>query len=93
MAFSAMPSGTGEVTPSRLSLGPTAATPPTETLVTVWLDGGIAGRTYTYKLDLTTFAGRVYEILIGQVCNPLLAANPIPQPVNPGFGTPITWPA
>lgn len=78
------PSGSGEVTMSRLGL-----TSPD--LITVWLTGGVPGRTYLYEIVITTAAGRTIPILIGQVCMPVLEQCPIPPPPVPGFGTVLTW--
>jgi hypothetical protein len=90
LSIAAMPSGTGEVALSRLSLTNNLAGQ--ATLVVVWLTGGVPGRTYYYNLVITTTAGRVLPVLIGQVCDPTLAANPLPVAPAPGFGTSITWP-
>jgi hypothetical protein len=90
LSFAAMPSGAGEVAPSRLDLTTTTAN--VAAMVTVWLTGGVPGRVYLYQLDITTTAGRVLPLYIGQVCSPLLAANPVPVSPVPGFGTPLSWP-
>jgi hypothetical protein len=79
------PAGVGEVTLSRLGLTSPA-------LVTVWLTGGVAGRSYLYELVITTQQIRALPILIGQVCAPVLPQCPIPPPPYPGFGAAITWP-
>ena len=86
MSIAVMPSGSGEVQLSRLTLSDTG------NLITVWLQGGVAGRVYIYQLILNTQALRTYQIFIGQLCNPLLAANPVPPPPSPFFGNPVTWP-
>ena len=78
------PSGPGEAVMSRLTL----ATP---TLVAAWVTGGVAGRTYLYRLTISTRMGRVLLIMIGQQCAPVLAQYPLTPPPNPGFGSLITW--
>ena len=83
-SFTARPSGDGEVVASLLTVA--------GALVTVWLSGGVPGRTYTYQLIVTTAGGRVLSVLIGQVADPLTASSlPLPPPQFPGFGSPITW--
>ena len=90
LSIAAMPSGAGEVSLSLLGLTNNLAGQ--YTLIVVWLTGGVPGRTYYYNLVITTQAGRVLPVLIGQVCSQVLAANPLPIAPTPGFGTPITWP-
>ena len=90
LSMAAMPSGAGEVTLSRLSLGPNVNGVPS-TLITVWITGGVPGRVYLYQLQITTYMTRVFNVLIGQTASPVLAQCPIPPPPNPGFGAPITW--
>lgn len=72
-----------EVIPTRLILA-------SATVAGVWLQGGVPGRQYLFKLLITTVRGRVFEVLIGQLCTPLLADDPVPLPENPGFSAPIT---
>lgn len=90
MTICAKPSGAGEVSLSRLTL--TDNIEDVASIVTVWLAPGVAGRVYLYQLVLTTTAGRVLPIFIGQVCNPLLAVIPIPVAPVPGFGATISYP-
>jgi hypothetical protein len=85
LSFLAMPSGANEVVASRLTLT-------NSTLITVWLTGGVPGRVYTYLLLITTTAGRILPINIGQVCDPLYALSPVPPAPTPGFGPAISWP-
>lgn len=84
ITFNFRPSGAGEIVASRLTL--------TGNIITVWLADGMPGRVYLYQLEFTTVAGRTFQILIGQVCDPLLAGIQVPLPLVPGFGTPLTWP-
>lgn len=84
VTFATEPSGTGEISSSRL----TQAT----NIVTVWLASGVPGRNYIHRLLITTAAGRTFEILIGQVCDATLATDPVPASPSPGFGPPISWP-
>lgn len=77
------PSGSGELAPLALSvLGG---------LVTVWLGPGVAGRYYRVHLTATTNGEHTFEWMVGLMVDPALAANPLPAPSSPGFGTPITW--
>ena len=82
--FATMPSGTGEAAATSLAAN--------GTMITAWLSGGIPGRDYTHRLTFTTAGGRAYVKLIGQSCNAVLAANPVPAAVVAGFGTAMTWP-
>ena len=74
----------GELIPSALSVSGGA--------IGVWLSGGVPGRQYNVAITATT-ASRTYEWLIGIVCDPALATWPLPDPVTPGFGTPIIYQA
>jgi hypothetical protein len=87
LTLAAKPSGTGELALSRLSVDPTGF------LVTWWEADGVPGRNYILNLEGTTAAGRVFQWVFGQVCDPLFAAYPIPPAPLPDFGTPITWTA
>lgn len=89
LSMVALPSGAGEVTLSRLTLSPNVNG--LMSLITVWVTGGIPGRTYLYQLNITTFAARINPVLIGHQANPVLAQCPLPPPPSPGFGTPVTW--
>ncbi len=83
MSISTEPSGAGEASVASLSLY--------GNVVTAWINGGVAGRVYTHQLVLTTQAGRVIPVLIGQVCDPFLESIPIPPAPVPGFGSPVPW--
>lgn len=87
LTLEAMPSGAGELALSRLSVDPTGF------LVTWWAADGVPGRNYILNLEGTTAAGRVFQWVFGQVCDPLFANYPIPPPPSAGFGTPLTWSA
>ena len=82
---SVFPSGAGELTPSQLSF--TAAG-----VLTVWLSGGVAGRTYFVQLNATTAAGRTFSWYVKLPIDSRLAANPIPPPTVAAYSTPITAP-
>ena len=84
------PAGTGEIMLSRLGLFPDCYGNPV--LATVWITGGVPGRVYVYKLNVTTYLTRVFTILIGQATNVVLAQYPLPPPIYPGFGGVISWP-
>ena len=84
LSLAVAPSGAGEVTATRLqAIG---------TLAVVWLTGGVAGRTYTYQLAITTAAGRTLVVYIGQVCDPVVAYSPVPPPPSPAFALLGIWP-
>lgn len=88
-SISIQPSGTGELIAQSLTVTVANA----RTYITAILSGAtVAGRTYTHNIRFTTQGGITLPILIGQVCDPVLAQTPIPPPPNPGFGTPVTWP-
>lgn len=78
------PSGAGEITSSLLSVH--------LNYIQVWLAGGVPGRVYTHKVTFTCQSGVILEVYIGQVCDPLLAASPIPPAPSPGFGPILNWP-
>jgi hypothetical protein len=84
VTFATEPSGTGEITYSRLTQA--------ANIITVWLASGVPGRNYIHRLLITTAAGRTFEVLIGQICDATLAADPVPASPSPGFGAPISWP-
>lgn len=83
MSVSTDPSGAGEASVASLSLY--------GSVVTAWINGGVAGRRYIHQLVLTTQSGRVIPILIGQVCDPLLEAMPVPPAPIAAFGAPVPW--
>lgn len=89
LSMQVAPSGAGEINLSRLGLYENCNSQ--QTLVTVWITGGIAGRTYLYRLTLYTAMIRVLTVVIGQVADPVLAIYPLPPPPMPGFGSLITW--
>ncbi len=79
-----MPSGTGELQASALSVaGP---------LVTLWLGGGVAGRTYLVRLDVKTVGRRTFSWIVRLPVSADLAAIPPPPAAVPGFGTAMLWP-
>ena len=78
------PSGAGEMYSVRLRVS--------ANIVTVWMAGGVPGRQYIHRLTLGTYSGATLEVFIGQLCDPLLAASPLPPPQSPYFGAYVTWP-
>lgn len=78
------PSGAGELVVSAVNVQ--------NTIISFWISGGVAGRTYIVKLLFTTISAQTYEIDLGLVVSALLAANPVPPPPAFGFGTPAVWP-
>lgn len=85
LSLSVAPNGSGELTLSNLTVDSTGF------LVTWWEANGVPGRTYVLNLQGTTQAGRIYQWLFYQLCDPLFAVTAPDFPANPGFGTPITW--
>jgi hypothetical protein len=69
----------------------------TSTSLVVWLTGGVSGRYYWIKIDVTTLdtlsVTRTYEWLIGMTVDPELAPAAPTMPPSAGFGTPVTWAA
>ena len=86
VSVSVQPWGTGELAASDFTVSGSG------TLATVWLSGGVAGRSYLVKWDITGVSGRVWEVLTYLPIDATLAANPIPAPPNAGFGAPLYWP-
>lgn len=80
-AVSVSPSGSGELTLSYLTCA--------SSVVTFWASGGVAGRSYFVKVDVTTLHGREFEFLVGLSISPVLAIFPIPPAPSNGFSTPI----
>jgi hypothetical protein len=77
------PSGTGELTPSALSV--------TGALITVWLSGGVAGRQYVVSITATTLGGRTYQWPVRVTVDTTLATWPLAAPPSTGPGTPVAW--
>lgn len=88
-SISTRPSGTGELTPGSISV----TTFMEEIYITILLSGGVASRNYIHQLILTTQSGQIIPVLIGQVCDAVLAIPPIPPAPSPWFGTSVAWPA
>ncbi len=82
IAVSIKPSGAGELTAVSASFS--------GAMITVWLGGGVAGRSYVVKIDGTCASGRVFEWTAGIVCDPVLASYPLAAPASADFGTPVT---
>lgn len=87
-SLSTRPSGAGELTPQSIS----SAVISGQTYVSILFSGGVAGRDYVHQLVLTTQSGQILPVIIGQVCDPVLAIPPVPPPPSPIFGTPVSWP-
>jgi hypothetical protein len=86
-SISTRPSGTGELAPSSVSV----TTSDGEIYITVLLSGGVASRNYIHQLVITTQSGQTIPVLIGQVCDPVLAIPPVPPAPSPAFGTAVAW--
>jgi hypothetical protein len=84
-SLAVQPSGAGEMVPAALTVA--------GSVVTVWMDGGVAGRRYLVMLILTTLSGRVAEIPISLLVDPTLGVQPPPRAPSAGFGTPVVWAA
>lgn len=87
LELTAKPSGTGELTISRLSVDTTGF------LTTWWMEGGVPGRVYYFSLTGVTAAARTYQWTFGIKCDPAFAAWPLVSAPSSDFGAPITWAA
>jgi hypothetical protein len=76
------PSGTGELTPSRLSFS--------GGIITLWLSHGVAGRLYVIQINAFTAAGREFSFYVELPISLDTAITDSPPPPSPGFGTPIS---
>jgi len=76
------PSGTGELSYSRLSVA--------GDVITWWGAGGVAGRRYLVSVTAATGYGRAFSYVVALNINPTLAAYPLPPPPVPGPGAPIS---
>ncbi len=81
--LAAMPSGTGELSLSNLTVSRNVAT--------FTATGGVPGRVYT--LNFLTFDefGEVFQTLAFLPMSYELAVDPPPVPPNAGFGSSLTW--
>jgi hypothetical protein len=79
------PSGTGELSATRLSLDANGF------CITVRLSGGVAGRPYLVNIEGTTESGLQHQWPIGIEVDQSLATWPPPVVPNPGYGPPLTW--
>jgi hypothetical protein len=81
--ISVSPSGTGELAVGALNvLG---------NVITAWLSGGVAGRNYLVRIEITTNAARTFQWMIGLLMDPELAGYPLAVPPSLGFGPLTTW--
>lgn len=87
-SISTRPSGTGELAPQSV----TVLVKDGQTYIIARLSGGVASRNYVHQLVLTTQSGQTIPVLIGQVCDPVLAVPPIPPAPSAAFGTAVSWP-
>jgi hypothetical protein len=76
------PSGTEELTPSRLSFS--------GGVITVWLSHGVAGRLYVIQINAFTAANREFSFYVELPISLDTAITPSPPPPSPGFGTLIS---
>lgn len=82
------PSGTGEMSYSRLSVNDTGFR------VSVWLAGGVPGRDYTVNIKAVSQAGRKYQWPIGVEIDRFFAPSWPPPPAPcPEYGSELTWTA
>lgn len=87
-SISTRPSGDVELTPQALLVFMLNG----RIYINVILSGGVASRDYIHQLVMTTRSGQILPILIGQVCDPVLAIPPVPPPQSPIFSSPVNWP-
>jgi hypothetical protein len=76
------PSGTGELTPSRLTIS--------GNVITVWLSNGVAGRVYVVQVNAITAAGREFSFYVSLPISLDTAITPPSPPPSTGFGTAIS---
>lgn len=76
------PSGTGELVASNLTFS--------GGIVTGWLTGGVAGRIYTVRIDVSTKQDRIFSFYVRLPLDVRLATFPIIPPLVAGYGTPIS---
>lgn len=89
-SISTLPSGVGELSATALSV---VVGNDQHTYITAVLSGAtVAGRTYIHNVSFTTASGLTLPVLIGQVCDPVLAQVPLSPSPTPGFGPPVLWP-
>jgi hypothetical protein len=82
-AISNAPSGTGEISISSLSVG--------GGLITALLTGGVPGRSYTFKLDVTLNTSQVLEFIIQLFVSSAIGIGIQQLAPSEGFSTPVTW--
>lgn len=92
VSFSTRPSGMGELSALSVIVVIVVVDGANRTFVNVVLSGGVASRNYIHQLVITTQGGQILPVLIGQVCDPVLAIPPVPPPPSPVFGTAVNWP-
>jgi hypothetical protein len=83
VAVSVSPSGAGELSVQSVAVQ--------GNVIVVWLTGGVGGRGYLIRLDATTSAGRVFDVLATLPMSRTLTPYPVPDAVSAGFSTPVTY--
>lgn len=84
VSASIKPSGVGELQPVFLSIAD-------DNVIDIWLSGGVPGRVYTIKIDVTGSSNRIYSWLVTLPIDKKYSIPPFPLPPSPGFGPPIIF--
>ena len=97
ISFALAPSGIGEMQYANLSYltAPNPCeVPVTRNIVSVYLSGGVVGRTYKAQIIVNGVSGRTWEWVVYIMVSLKSAILPPPPqpPTSPGYGTPIIWP-
>ena len=77
------PSGTGELTPLRCYA--------IDSVITAWLDLGVAGRDYLIRYLATTSQGRTFDLIAELSMSALLEITPIPAAPSDDWSTSVYW--
>jgi hypothetical protein len=83
IAVSVKPSGTDELNVQSVALQ--------GNVIVVWLTGGVGGRGYLVRIDVTTSAERVFDVLAVLPMSRILMPFPVPEPTSQDFSEPITY--
>jgi hypothetical protein len=89
VAASIKPSGTGELAIGGRVVGLQLYA--IGGIVTVWLSGGVPGRSYIVRLLVTLSNGKVLDIMGMLRVSRLLAVSPMPTALVSDFSTPVVW--
>lgn len=88
-AVSIAPSGAGEMTASNLFITSNEDCSVLNTVLTVTMTGGVPGRTYIIKFDVTMSDQRVFSFLVYQDIPVIIPGTMVPVAPSSDFGTPL----